>query len=227
MPISTYTFCTYFTAFDSISGRASGPTYDALDFVKATKGKASFASHRYATVPVCGEKRRLDSTNVAKAVGWFGEIVAGWLANVPRPRPLLLVPVPSSKATSPDLIRGSAPFRIATAIAACLGNAEVEVLLWNEREVPSAHEEGGSRDPNVIFANLRGVASAKRGVDVILVDDVYTLGGHIQAAEAKLRQLGMNVWFGLAVGRTVHAEEANPFNLMVASNEKINPMPTK
>jgi predicted amidophosphoribosyltransferase len=86
----------------------------------------------------------------------------------------------------------------------------------------SAHSASGSRDPALILPRLVVTKPSPAGA-YILVDDVYTSGGHMRACEAKLRENGISVWAAIAAARTNDVEEQYPFSLVSVEVEGYEP----
>lgn len=164
------------------------PHFCVKKFVDALKGRTI---KKWASIPVGkGPKRLLEQANAKDAVDWFGEMAADILRNEAiRGRPVL-VPFPSSKCDT--TIAESKTKRLANAIAARF-QADVADIIRFDAPQPSAHEEGGTRDPEEIYQHLRLQGRILKGRPYILVDDVLTSGGHIRAAAALLAKHGARV----------------------------------
>ena len=124
-------------------------------------------------------------------------------------RPVVLVPIPGSKQGDWSGKRSGAgtTFQLVRAIAS-LSLAMVEVALWWKDPMPSSRS-GGPRDPAILFANLE-IGDAPNG-DVVLVDDVCTSGGHLQAAAAAIEQLGADVLCAVCAAQSESIEASEPF----------------
>jgi hypothetical protein len=48
---------------------------------------------------------------------------------------------------------------------------------------------------------------------VVLIDDVCTVGGHLQACAAVLRRKGYIAGYAVCGGRTMHEQQPNPFSI--------------
>jgi hypothetical protein len=177
--------------------------HDAYKFVQALKGRPIKGTAWIGLAR--GRKIRLTAQNLEVAFRVFGE----WGAEQIRQTGVhcgSLVPVPSSTSTRLGLdAKGR---RLAEAIAARAPSfAYVDALFWR-RAFPKA-AEGGPRGRATLLANL--VAAARiPSRPVILVDDVMTTGGHLQACADRLRSRGHRVVLAICAARTVHAHAEAP-----------------
>lgn len=206
-------FATYLTR-----GSYSNDDHNALKFVKAVKGK-TFGG--YADVPVLGRSKRLNMSNSEDAVEWFGELAAAEIENVKLPGPLILVPVPNSSCTEKN---GKEPRTalLAKAIAGKLKNAKVwDGLRWTKEMTPT--HKGGTRDPQKLYDNLVVIGTPPKGT-VVLVDDVYTKGGHMRAAVARLSDKKAPCSLAVCAGRTVLEAEKKPFAVQKIELEIFTPI---
>lgn len=204
MALSVISFATYLTRSDSPWGDQD---FHALAFVKAVKGK-SFKG--WADVPILGRSERLNAKNAADAVAWFAELAAAEIAKMGLPGPLILIPIPNSSSTvkSGEKTRTAV---LAEAIAAKLKNAKVwDGLRWAKEMTPT-HQEG-TRDPQILYDNLVVTSDPPKGT-YIIVDDVYTKGGHVQAAVARLGEKKAQCKHAVCAGRTVLEPQAQPFSI--------------
>jgi len=112
---------------------------------------------------------------------------------------------------------------IATEIANKVGgNVTVrDVLRW-KKEYASARS-GGTRDPLILYNNLKITKPGSWKLPVILVDDVLTSGGHLMACTAILRENGARVDLAVCAGRTVQESPRNPFEVQVEEVEDFEP----
>ncbi len=126
--------------------------------------------------------------------------------------PLVIVPVPDSGST---VRSGTRPKTVRLAKALCeeIGRDArvVDCLRW-KKDLGSASKEGGPRDPETLFKNFASVEGLPRGCRVVLVDDVMTSGGHLQACAAKLRQAGATVLIAICGGRTTYSQDKKAFH---------------
>lgn len=203
MPLTVISFAAYLT-------RGEFPWRDedwhASKFIKAIKGEPI---NGYAWVPIGKVPRRLRQDNADDAIQWFGEIVSA--ANVKVVIPSFLVPIPNSQCTVGKAI---VPRTVALAqsLANYLPNVHVlDCLRW-EKAMQSARK-GGSRNPQEIYDNLVITTKVDRK-RIILVDDVRTTGAHLQAAAAKVHSEGGKCQTAVCAGRTVWAQEDEPFSMV-------------
>jgi len=82
--------------------------------------------------------------------------------------------------------------------------------------------EGGPRHARQLYPHLVAEASLTNGPRVLL-DDVLTLGGHLKASAAKLRERGHDPQFAICCGRTMHEQLENPFVVPVEELPDFNP----
>src|SRR6267143_1928393 len=203
MPLSVISFATYkrppYISTD----------YPALKFVKAVKGKPFTG---YADVPVLGRWKRLIPANADEAVGWFGELAAAELVRQ-FSAPITLVPLPNSSSTVDNRMVPRTAY-LAETIASKLTKATVwDGMRWIEEMIPT-HQEG-TRDPQELYDNLRVIRAAPKCA-LVLVDDVYTRGGHLQAAVARLGERKAACRLAICAGRTVLESPDNPFEILTA-----------
>jgi hypothetical protein len=194
MPLKVFCCCTYRTSGRDWTQR----DWAACFFIKALKNKPI---RGYARVPLPGDREAyLDRTTAANAPAWFAEIVARRI-KWSSVGPVALVPMPDSGCA---LNTSTVPRTLAMAreLAARLeGQAAVaDILRWNEVQ-PSAHQAGGTRDPQILHARLRLAGQAVTDRGSILIDDVLSSGGHLQAAAAFLVDHGSVVAGAICAGR--------------------------
>lgn len=207
--ITVWSCCTYpgtRIAYEDITQ----PMWAAKKFVSAIKG-TPFKGYANVPVKTSSDMRRLESRNMADAFSWYSEMVARTFM-VYR-RPVILVPVPPSKATTRV---DSAAWRT-TLVAQALQQSgifpscRIDHLLTWKTVLPSAKSKG-PRDPQVIRKNCSVRRVAVDGRTLLLVDDVMTKGGHFAGCGAALRDaLGAVPASGFCVGRTVEDQETDPF----------------
>jgi hypothetical protein len=186
----------------------------ASKFVKAVKGEPF---RGYATVPVCGRREHLDSSNSGKAILWAAEMAPAALQTIgvkffPNAPPYWILPMPSSSTTTAmPRVRGRAHL-VADAMAAAHPTLFQVLDLLSFRTAMQPSRKGGTRNPH----DLRGAMVAQnRSVPedngVIIVDDVLTSGGHFQAACCVVEEAGWLAFAGFAVGRSMKNPEDDPF----------------
>ena len=181
--------------------------YDATYLVQTVKGRSN--TRQYARVTIQGKRLKVNEKQKDRALEWFAEWAAP-IVSAHGAAPRILVPIPSSKtvAQSPPDFQTA---RIARAIAAqCNPRPIVAPILRFRRPIPSASDEGGSRDPKILYPELVLTAKAPAGT-YILVDDVLTKGGHLIAAAWKLADVGMRADLAVCCGCTTHERFNDPF----------------
>jgi hypothetical protein len=198
--------------------------HDAHDFIQAVKGRPM---NGYTGVPVRGVRRVIINNHLDRAL----EILAVLTYDIAvPPLPLyspILVPVPNAPNTltsGPPRTYTQAQF-IARQLAA--GAEAIDLFRWHEAR-PSANSAGGTRDPGELFEALvvrpeaRSQLQARR--PYVLIDDVLTSGGHLQAVDAALENLvGRRAAIALvaAVSDDEHVED--PFAVRIREIEDFVP----
>jgi hypothetical protein len=191
-------------------------SWDVVHFIRALKREAVNHSAQIP-MPTGQPLRYLDGSNQDDAFVIFAEMVAPD-PKTPPPQ-ITFVPIPGSKAICEKDVRAGSTYLMALALAERMG-AEVEPCLWWREPMPSAHHEGGPRDAATLVEKLElGWAPKKK---IVLVDDVLTYGGHIQAAECLIRRNGAAVLLGICAAKTVWAEEKDMFKRSVHDLEEFD-----
>lgn len=194
-PLSVWSILFYLTEVEGLEWRQAD--YDANKMIRAVKGEPIKG---YFEIDTGDKRRRFDQNNVAAdflPVLWRA-IARKLSATVSGP--FDIVPIPNSTATVEDF-SDCRIFQHGRAIADAVGNGTkcVTALRWKNAKTP-AHE-GGSRDPQVHFENLRVVEKPTR--QFILFDDVLTTGSQTIAAYRRLVKAGVTPMLGMVVGRAV------------------------
>jgi predicted amidophosphoribosyltransferase len=102
--------------------------------------------------------------------------------------------------------------KIAQAIAARVPKATAISTLRFIEARPSSRENGGSRDPAILYPNLTITKGLLAG-QIVLIDDIMTSGGHFAAASWKLDDHGRIPILALACGRSLDSQIDNPFSV--------------
>jgi adenine/guanine phosphoribosyltransferase-like PRPP-binding protein len=208
-------FCTYLT---DIGSGWRPDDYNAHDFIHAIKDRNL---NGYAMIPLRGKRLRVDNSNRQDVVDWFAAMVVDYFKEHHLPRNVALVPVPGSKC---DVTFTGKPRTtiLAEAIAQELSGATVrDVLRW-KTAMPSANAQGGTRDAAILFANLL-LGGSVDGASVVLVDDVLTSGGHLQACAARLREKRARVRRAVCAGRADAAQPKEPFAVRTEEVDDFEP----
>lgn len=175
--------------------------YDAMKLVQALKGKAI---NGYATLKkVSGAWVTFTAEKPEPAFDLWGE----WAVTKAKellPKGGLLVPVPSS-----DCLQLGADSKGRALVDAITQRDPrfylAEALCWARKFAKSS--EGGPREVDILFDNIR-VSTEHEKLEVILIDDVVTTGGHLIASARALRWAGHPVKNAICVAHTVHSPPA-------------------
>lgn len=197
----------YLTEVDGIQWR--GQDYRAHNFIKSVKGEEF---RGYFDIKIGGKDRRFDNSNKEEFVPILLRAVCNeYMKRFPEKA--TLVPIPNSNAT----IANKASFRSLELARTFAGfsNGKLSVvpaLRWIKAK-KKAHSEGGSRDPQVHFDNLKVVEKVEG--PVVVFDDVRTSGSQIIASYRRLTEAGMNVKHAFVIGKATKDQHAK----MVAWSE--------
>jgi len=221
MSLAVVCFCGYFCNY-SIPWRPED--YDSYKWVQALKGKIL---NKYAYVPVQGANKYLSNENLDDAAKWFGIFVADYLKGHKLTGPFLVVPVPNSDSVASS--NGKPRTRkLAKAICDTLkdGSTVLDCLRW-KKNLGSASEDGGPRDAEILFGNLVVLKDLLENLDddsnVLLVDDVTTSGGHLQACAAKLESKGLSVDIVMCGGKTIYDQKNRAFHIYEYTLDEYEP----
>lgn len=196
--------------------------YTSLSIAKAVKGRDPGGRDKSIKL---GEKVfRFGPGNPNGAV----DLWTAWAANLivngmePQDGRLVIVPVPNSHATVSD----GCDFRtweLARRIAAMIGDnvQALDELRWTEA-IPKA-SAGGPRQAYDLYPKLECTLKCEADVDRVLIDDVMTSGGHLQACAARIKASGASIAAAVVCGRTMHVQVTNPFAMPIEELADFDP----
>jgi hypothetical protein len=187
--------------------------WDSYKFVKAVKEQTINGWVDLPTNP----PTRLQASNVHLARDLFALAVAARVRRLVAPMPTIVVPIPS-KSVLVDSTDEFTAGDLAGRVAANLGVIAVPDALHWDSLLLRAHE-GGSRDPTFLFEHLV-CRYDFRGHRIVLVDDVYTTGGHAKASIGRLREEGGDVCLIACAGRTTWDQHERPFRVPIFQIEE-------
>ena len=221
MPLPVVAFCTYRTSL----GEWRGVDYDAHDFIDAIKDR-NINGHSWLRVR--GQNHRFDNSNRQQVVRWFAQMAADYLTASGPESPYVLVPFPSSKADR-AFAGVNRTTTLAEAIVAEYGHrTTVCDALRFDQPLPSANEQGGTREAQTLYEHLCVVSSVS-GRRIVIVDDVLTSGGHLRAGTAKLLIDGRAsaVLLAICAGRADQMEVPDPFAIRDEVVDDFVPRPAR
>ena len=196
----------------SMVNEMRGGDYNATHLVKAVKG-LPLHPNAYTVVQIGGHKVRITEKNKDKAIEWFAEWAVP-LVDALGHQEKTLVPIPSSStvAKAPATFRTA---KLADEIAKrCSTPTQAFPFLRWKRPKPPARC-GGTRDARLLYPNL-SLSRELPSSDCVLVDDVYTTGGHLVASAWFLGNLaGKTVLGAVCCGRTSWQQLQDPFEVDV------------
>jgi hypothetical protein len=221
MPLAVVCFCGYLCN-ESLRWRPED--FDSYKWVQALKVREL---NKYALIPVNGVKKRLSNDNLPDALEWFGIFVRDYLTKKKMSGPFLVVPVPNSDCVSTSSKKPRTK-KLAQAICDALGDgSEVLDCLRGKKNLGSASEDGGPREAAILYRNLVTLDDVLEGADdglsVLLVDDVTTSGGHLQACAAKLGSKGLSVDIVMCGGKTVYNQDNTAFHIYEYNLDEYDP----
>ena len=193
-------------------GHMRSEDYNAIHMVKAVKG-LPLNPNAYTNVLINGVWTSIREPNKDQAIIWFAEWAAAIVdSEAIQWAPTILVPIPSSAASI-----GTAPtFRTALIAAEIAKRAKTKVqvapyLKWKKPRPKST--DSASRKPEILFPDLVLEQPLPRG-RIVLVDDVYTSGGHVIAATWRIRKdQDRTVRAAICCGQTGHIQAPVPFKI--------------
>ena len=183
--------------------------YDATHLVKAVKG-VSLNKNQWAVVQIGKKKVTITDKNKDVAIQWFAEWAA-LLVDALGSREKVIVPIPGSSVTKTF----SNKFRTEVIANAIAEKCETPVrvyagLRWKRPQ--ESTRDGGTRDPMLLYDRmvvLKGLPTD----DIILIDDVYTTGGHLKAAAWCFEDRERRVLGAICCGRTIQQQLVDPFKV--------------
>ena len=194
--------CSYLTG----ELKARSIDWPAIKMVKALKGDPI---NGYFDLSVEGVAHRFNKDNV----GQFLDLVPRAMAAAILPRiegTATLVPIPNSHVLAPDEPNFST-LKLATGIAAASGGRlkAAPALVFTKPQEKA--RKGGPRDA----AHLQEAYKIVGNIEgpIILVDDVWTLGGHLRAACWKLASPQRPVILASTVAHTTHEHVDKPVSV--------------
>lgn len=215
MALTVISMATYLTRKD---GGWRDEDYNASKFIKLIKGKAI---NKWGSMPSrAGPQVRFDGTSRAAVIACFAQSMCDHLvANNHCNGQMALVPVPSSDAVHGATFTRYPARELAVALKAELVRKGIsvkgtDVLRWKTPKLPS--HAGGSRDGEFLYDNLTVVGPVQAGVRYVLVDDVYTGGGHLQASKRRLVEAGANVDLAVCAGKSSQTKPPSAFDFTTA-----------
>jgi hypothetical protein len=203
-----------------VPGPRTPEQWAAVHFVRALKQQVL---RGYSYVPLPGGGRAyLDPETASEATAWFGQMAARQINwdQVASPGLVALVPIPDASCS----LSSQAPSRttaLASALVAGLpaGKAILrDVLRW-ATPMPSAHDQGGTREPQELYSAFRLTMRRlpEDGLRYVLVDDVLASGAHIRAAAAFLTDCGADVGCAICAAQAVYDASCEPFAIRTES----------
>jgi predicted amidophosphoribosyltransferase len=180
---------------------------------------------------VRGLKQRLSNENLDDAMTWFAMFTSDYLKHQKIRGPFLVVPLPNSDCLAGTTTKPRTR-KLAKAICDTLkdGSTVLDCLRW-KKNLGSASKAGGPREAPILHGNLTvlkdvlraGLKGMDDGTKVLLVDDVTTSGGHLQACAAKLEPEGVVVDIVVCGGKTVYDQSNPAFHIYEYELDKYKP----
>jgi len=204
MPLRVICCCAYPTA-KRIWGQDD---YNAKKLVDALKARPV---NGYGELPLpTGASARFNQESTDVAMTWVARRALDAIRLAGVGGPFAVVPIPHASC---DVHSDAPPRMIAVAERMAMirpGEVAVEDILRWDRPMKSASAAGGSREPRDLYAFLRVIDDVPE-LPMVLLDDVLTSGGHLQAAAAVLVEAGGTITVAIcgvrALAETVDGEQ--------------------
>jgi len=183
--------------------RSHSDEWKAYAFVRCLKGER----FRPEDIVFDGRTFTIKPNDCASAVALFVAMAGQYLRpRLSSERRYLIAPVPSSKTTLVSVPAVRTTLDLAEGLAGELlfdGDVETHDLLRWDAEKTSTRS-GGTRDAKLLAERLRLIGDVDPDARYILVDDVWTSGGHLRAAASVIKAAGGRVAIGVAAAHAVH-----------------------
>ena len=180
-----------------------------LRFVRALKGER-IGDRR--DVQVNSIPRSLGDENADDAFEWFAQMAITVLEDELGATGVVLVPIPDS-ASALEVAKCRTCWLADAVRDRCPAQVQ-DVLRWNEPK-RRAHD-GGPRRASELLALLRlKRPPADLNRPFVLIDDLTTGGGHIQACAALLRSTGANVVLAVCAAQSDSVPRHDPYERRV------------
>lgn len=205
MPLNVISFTPYVSLNAGLT--LSQHEWNAFKLIQALKGK-SFRG--FANIPLDGMYIELRQDNAHLAVEWFARMASQYILQRQVLAPLVFVPIPNSSCAV-DCRTAPRTVTLAEAVAGKLKpTLVVDCLRW-QHPMDSASTGGGTRSPQRLYDSLVLTDELPEQGTYILIDDMKTTGGHLQACRAMLESQGAECNLAICGGRTVWDHEQRPF----------------
>jgi hypothetical protein len=200
--LKVVSLCSYLTG----DLKARSVDWQAIKMVKVLKGDPI---NGYFELSVDGVRHRFDKNNVDKFLDMVPSVMAA--AILPRfEGNATLVPIPNSHVLRPD--EPNFPtLKLATEIANASGGRLQAAAALVFAKAQEKARKGGPRGAAHLEQAYRIIGNVQG--PIILVDDVWTLGGHLKAACRKLASPGRSIILAATVAHTTHQHVDAPISV--------------
>jgi|ERR1043166_1791106 hypothetical protein len=207
MPLNVTSFTPYVSLNAGLT--LSQHEWNAFKLIQALKGKAIKG---FANIPLSGMYFELRQENAHLAVEWFARMASQYILQKQVPAPLVFIPIPNSSCTA-DCSTAPRTVTLAQAVAEKLRpTSVVDCLRW-QHAMGSASTGGGPRRPQTLYDSLVLTDDVPKQGTFILIDDMKTTGGHLQACRAMIESQGVTCDMAICGGRTVWDHNQQPFTM--------------